>query len=78
MADELDTEEDSEIACEPAESYPAWAEEEEQRRAFVLECISPLACELAAGPFIEYWFDIVRALETGEAPVKVKRVKIVS
>jgi len=57
------------------ETYPAWADDDEQRRAFVLEAIGAAACEMDAQALGQMVVDLAEVLRTGVPPVKVKRLK---
>jgi len=60
------------------ETYPAWADDDEQRRAFALECIGGAASEMDAQALGQMIIDLAELLRTGVPPVKVKRLKPVS
>jgi hypothetical protein len=61
------------------EPYPAWADDDEQRRAFILECIGVAAAELDAQSLGQMVIDLVEMLKTGTSPPpKVKRLRPVT
>lgn len=57
------------------EPYPAWAEEDEQRRAFVLDCIGTAASEMDTQTLCHMVVDLAEMLRTGAPPVKMRKLR---
>jgi hypothetical protein len=55
--------------------YPAIATAEEQRRAFVLDCIGAAASEMDAQAICQMVVDLAEMLRTGAVPGKVHRLR---
>ena len=61
------------------ESYPAWADDDEQRRAFILECIGVAASEVDAQTLGRMVLDLAEILKTGVSPApKTKRLRSIT
>lgn len=52
------------------EIYPNWADDDEQRRAFVLEAIGSAASEMDAPTLSQMILEISELLRTGAPPIK--------
>jgi hypothetical protein len=69
-------EQESLIETEP---YPDWADDDEQRRAFVLEAVGVAASELDAHTLGQLVVDLAEMLRTGTSPpTKTKRLRPVT
>jgi hypothetical protein len=55
-----------------AETYPAWADDDEQRRAFVLEAVGSAASEMDAQALGQMILDLSETLRTGAPPIRRK------
>jgi hypothetical protein len=55
-----------------AETYPNWADDDEQRRAFVLEAIGSAASEMDAPTLSQMILEISELLRTGAPTMKRK------
>jgi hypothetical protein len=61
------------------ESYPSWADDDEQRRAFVLEAVGVAASELDAHALGQMVVELAEMLRTGiSPPPKTKRLRSVT
>jgi hypothetical protein len=69
MSEIESTEQDATIE---AETYPAWADDEEQRRAFVLEAVGSAASEMDAQALGQMILDLSETLRTGVPPLRRK------
>lgn len=58
-----------------AEPYPDWAQEDEQRRAFVLDCIGGAASEMDTQTLCQMVVDLAEMLRTGAPPVKTRKLR---
>jgi hypothetical protein len=58
-----------------AAPYPAVATTEEQRRAYVLDCIGAAASEMDAQTLCQMVVDLAEMLRTGAGPAKVRRLR---
>jgi hypothetical protein len=58
-----------------AETYPAWADDDEQRRAYVLDCVGQAASEMDAQALGQMIVDLAEVLRTGVAPAKGRRLR---
>jgi len=55
-----------------AETYPGWASDDEQRRAFVLEAVGSAASEMDAQALGQMILDLAEMLRTGTPPIRRK------
>jgi hypothetical protein len=68
---EPEIEVDSDALC-----YPATADESEQRRAFVLDCIGQAASEMDSPALCQMVIDLAEMLRTGAVPSKKSKPKL--
>jgi hypothetical protein len=59
-------------AMTAADSYPDWADDDEQRRAFVLEAIGSAASEMDAPTLSQMVIELAELLRTGSPTMKRK------
>ncbi|HXZ02279.1 MAG TPA: hypothetical protein VEI03_19955 [Stellaceae bacterium] len=55
--------------------YPAQAAIDEQRRAYVLDCIGAAASEMDAQALCQMVVDLAEMLRTGAAPSKARKLR---